>query len=102
MRHYPPIGVRPLSLDLGSSPRGVVCFPHAPRRGAGRSENASAFRTHLLIHWITVISFFAQLVSGVEILISHLRFYLGETGNALTPPRGESLALMATTPGGSP
>jgi thiosulfate reductase cytochrome b subunit len=37
-------------------------------------------------HWITVISFFALLISGVEILISHPRFYWGETGNALTPP----------------
>jgi thiosulfate reductase cytochrome b subunit len=37
-------------------------------------------------HWLTVISFFALLVSGVEILISHPRFYWGETGNALTPP----------------
>jgi len=37
-------------------------------------------------HWITAISFVALLISGVEILISHPRFYWGETGNALTPP----------------
>jgi len=37
-------------------------------------------------HWFTVISFFALLVSGVEILISHPRFYWGEVGNALTSP----------------
>ena len=37
-------------------------------------------------HWITVIAFFALLISGVEILISHPRFYWGETGNARTPP----------------
>ncbi|MEO8050255.1 MAG: cytochrome b/b6 domain-containing protein [Acidobacteriota bacterium] len=37
-------------------------------------------------HWITAISFFALLISGIEILISHPRFYWGETGNALTPP----------------
>lgn len=37
-------------------------------------------------HWITVLSFAALLVSGVEILISHPRFYWGETGNSLTPP----------------
>ncbi len=30
--------------------------------------------------------FFALLVSGIEILISHPRFYWGETGNVLTPP----------------
>jgi thiosulfate reductase cytochrome b subunit len=37
-------------------------------------------------HWITVISFLALLVTGVEILISHPRFYWGEVGNSLTPP----------------
>jgi thiosulfate reductase cytochrome b subunit len=37
-------------------------------------------------HWITAISFLALLISGVEILISHPRFYWGEVGNALTPP----------------
>ena len=33
-----------------------------------------------------MISFFALLISGAEIVISHPRFYWGETGNALTPP----------------
>jgi thiosulfate reductase cytochrome b subunit len=37
-------------------------------------------------HWITAICFFALLVSGVEIVISHPRFYWGETGNVLTHP----------------
>jgi len=37
-------------------------------------------------HWITTLSFLALLVSGVEILISHPRFYWGEAGNDLTPP----------------
>jgi thiosulfate reductase cytochrome b subunit len=36
-------------------------------------------------HWITVLSFFALLVSGLEIVVSHPRFYWGETGNDLTP-----------------
>jgi thiosulfate reductase cytochrome b subunit len=36
-------------------------------------------------HWITTLCFLALLVSGVEILISHPRFYWGETGNDLTP-----------------
>ena len=39
-----------------------------------------------MTHWITTLSFLALLVSGVEILISHPRFYWGETGNVLTPP----------------
>ncbi|MGA7968308.1 MAG: cytochrome b/b6 domain-containing protein [Terriglobales bacterium] len=36
-------------------------------------------------HWITTLCFVALLVSGVEIVISHPRFYWGETGNDLTP-----------------
>src|SRR5579863_4174659 len=37
-------------------------------------------------HWITTLAFLALLVSGVEILISHPRFYWGEAGNSGTPP----------------
>jgi len=37
-------------------------------------------------HWITVLCFFALLVTGTEILISHPRFYWGETGTVLTTP----------------
>jgi thiosulfate reductase cytochrome b subunit len=36
-------------------------------------------------HWVTAVCFLALLVTGVEILISHPRFYWGETGNVLTP-----------------
>ena len=38
-----------------------------------------------ITHWITTLCFLALLVSGIEILISHPRFYWGETGNDLTP-----------------
>lgn len=37
-------------------------------------------------HWITTLSFLALLVTGVEIVTSHPRFYWGEAGNVLTPP----------------
>ena len=37
-------------------------------------------------HWITTLCFLALLVSGLEIVISHPRFYWGETGNVLTTP----------------
>ena len=37
-------------------------------------------------HWITTLCFFALLVTGAEIVISHPRFYWGETGNVLTTP----------------
>jgi thiosulfate reductase cytochrome b subunit len=37
-------------------------------------------------HWITTICFFALLLTGIEIAISHPRFYWGETGTVLTAP----------------
>jgi thiosulfate reductase cytochrome b subunit len=37
-------------------------------------------------HWITTLCFLALFVSGAEIVISHPRFYWGETGNDLTQP----------------
>src|SRR4051812_16181181 len=37
-------------------------------------------------HWITALCFLALLVTGIEILISHPRFYWGEVGNVLTKP----------------
>ena len=37
-------------------------------------------------HWLTVIAFFALLVTGLEIVISHPRFYWGEVGNVMTQP----------------
>lgn len=37
-------------------------------------------------HWITAVCVLALLVSGVEILISHPRFYWGEAGNSLSEP----------------
>jgi thiosulfate reductase cytochrome b subunit len=60
-----------------------------------RSSDSAAHATtvqprHSLLvritHWITVLCFFALLVTGIEILISHPRFYWGETGNVLTTP----------------
>jgi thiosulfate reductase cytochrome b subunit len=37
-------------------------------------------------HWITTLCFIALLISGIEVVISHPRFYWGETGNVLTQP----------------
>jgi thiosulfate reductase cytochrome b subunit len=48
-----------------------------------RSRHSALVR---VTHWITTLAFLALLVSGVEILVSHPRFYWGETGNVRTPP----------------
>jgi thiosulfate reductase cytochrome b subunit len=54
-----------------------------------------------LTHWLTTIAFLALLVSGLELVVSHPRFYWGETGNVNTPtlfeiPIPSSRALVPT------
>ena len=39
-----------------------------------------------ITHWLTTIAFFALLVTGAEIVLSHPRFYWGETGNVNMRP----------------
>src|SRR5271165_5175775 len=63
-----------------------ACIPSAV---AASPATAVAPRHSALVritHWITTLCFFALLVSGAEIVISHPRFYWGETGNVLTEP----------------
>jgi thiosulfate reductase cytochrome b subunit len=61
----------------------------APSLAAAARATTAAPRHSALVrvtHWLTTLCFFALLLSGVEIIISHPRFYWGETGNVLTPP----------------
>ena len=37
-----------------------------------------------MTHWITALCFLALLITGAEIVVSHPRFYWGETGNSGT------------------
>jgi thiosulfate reductase cytochrome b subunit len=56
---------------------------------AGISGTKAASRHSGIVritHWIITLCFFALLLTGIEILISHPRFYWGETGNDLTKP----------------
>jgi thiosulfate reductase cytochrome b subunit len=39
-----------------------------------------------LTHWLTTLAFLALLISGLEIVLSHPRFYWGETGNVNMKP----------------
>src|SRR6185436_16990254 len=57
-------------------------------RLAAAATRADAPRHTALVrvtHWLTTVCFVALLVSGLEIVVSHPRFYWGETGNVLTP-----------------
>jgi thiosulfate reductase cytochrome b subunit len=52
------------------------------------ATSREAPRHHALVrvtHWLTTACFLALLVSGLEIVVSHPRFYWGESGNVLTP-----------------
>jgi len=63
-----------------------VCVPTS----ASAIPTATVASRHSVLvrvtHWIATLCFFALLVSGGEIVISHPRFYWGETGNVLTTP----------------
>lgn len=54
-----------------------------------KSEIASRVVRHSAMvrstHWMATLCFFALLLSGAEILVSHPRFYWGETGNVRMP-----------------
>jgi thiosulfate reductase cytochrome b subunit len=54
----------------------------APRKTAAPRHAAYVRVTH----WLTFVCFLALLITGAEIVISHPRFYWGETGNVNTRP----------------
>lgn len=65
------------SVSLSAAPVAVeLARPISPRRsGVVR-----------IAHWLTAISFLALLLTGIEILLSHPRFYWGETGTVMDAP----------------
>ena len=85
--HAAEVPVQPSELKIGLAAGGPCYACRVSRAPSLRNQGPS--RHTLLVrvtHWITVISFVALLVTGVEILISHPRFYWGEVGNSRTPP----------------
>jgi thiosulfate reductase cytochrome b subunit len=62
----------------------IAGFPIASSAIASEAPRHSALVR--LTHWIATLCFFALLVSGLELVVSHPRFYWGESGNVLTPP----------------
>src|SRR5580698_3989398 len=66
--------------DSACVPSSAAAIPAA--RATSRPRHSALVR---VTHWITTLCFLALLVTGVEILISHPRFYWGEAGNINTP-----------------
>lgn len=57
--------------------------------GTNRTMSEASQRHSLLVrvtHWLTTLAFLALLVSGLELVVSHPRFYWGEVGNVNTRP----------------
>jgi thiosulfate reductase cytochrome b subunit len=65
----------------------VLPTTHVPDAAA---QAAAATPRHAawvrITHWLTALCFLALLVTGLEIVISHPRFYWGETGNVTMQP----------------
>jgi thiosulfate reductase cytochrome b subunit len=63
-----------------------ACVPVSTSAVSSTTATARHSALVRITHWITTLCFFALLVSGAELVISHPRFYWGETGNDLTRP----------------
>ena len=62
---------------------------YAPRVLVGQQIRSEPVRHCAFVrvtHWITLSCFVALLITGLEIVISHPRFYWGETGNVNMQP----------------
>ena len=57
--------------------------PLSASAAAQRPRHSALVR---VTHWLTALCFLALLVTGLEILLSHPRFYWGESGNVLDTP----------------
>lgn len=63
-----------------------ACIPASVPVAAASSRAAARHSALVRVtHWITTLCFLALLLSGIEILISHPRFYWGEVGSIRTP-----------------
>jgi thiosulfate reductase cytochrome b subunit len=64
------------------------CYPPGVSTVASPLQTKPARHTALVrvTHWLTFVAFIALLVTGLEIVISHPRFYWGETGNVNMRP----------------
>lgn len=67
--------------------RFVLCSPEMSAVASPVRETTPRHSALVRVtHWITVVCFVALLITGGELVISHPRFYWGETGNVNTKP----------------
>ncbi len=78
---------------MGGSP-GLPSHPSAIAAGVNPPRHSATVR---VTHWITAACFAALFVSGLQIVISHPRFYWGEVGSVMTPALFE-LPIPASRP----
>jgi thiosulfate reductase cytochrome b subunit len=74
------------ALSPGATPR-AAGLGERDRHSDASAKEPAAFRHSALVritHWLTTLAFLALLLTGVEIVFSHPRFYWGETGNLHT------------------
>lgn len=72
-----------MAANTSTVREGQAVAANAPVGEVRRPRHSATVR---VTHWLIVLSFLALLLSGLEILISHPRFYWGETGNVNTTP----------------
>jgi thiosulfate reductase cytochrome b subunit len=63
-----------------------ACVPTSVSAVQAKTDTARHSALVRVTHWITALCFIALVVSGFEVVVSHPRFYWGETGNDLTTP----------------
>lgn len=68
-------------MPIAQDGRAVTAIPDTSERL--RPRHSAMVR---ITHWLTTLCFLALLLTGVEILMSHPRFYWGETGNVNMAP----------------
>ena len=72
-----------MNASLPIAGRSARQLPSSTKLARLRTRHSALVR---ITHWITTVAFLALLVSGGEIVLSHPRFYWGETGNVNMRP----------------
>jgi thiosulfate reductase cytochrome b subunit len=76
------MGASTMSATLPIADRGEVLTSARPSATERKRHSAMVRVTH----WLTTLAFLALLITGGEIVLSHPRFYWGETGNVNMRP----------------